>query len=481
MTQNVDTPERRFAARYTPSPIDDYAGNPLIEALPPILAFGDIEDQLSFYPELPTAEQLAQPAHHRFHYLARIRSLVVPLPEYVDFEPYISLMIRQGYITRNPLNDATWVSLFGNIMRPPGDCNGISNTQVAETILFSGISGTGKSTFIKRILSSYQQVIHHTINGKPLRQVTWLKVDCPSDATPISLCKNFLREIDRVLGSNYSAEVHSKFRKPDYLNLIGRVAATNYLGALILDEMQHINAAKSGGQDELLEQLSSLFDALQIPIIGIGTPPVTKIFERRLQNVRRSSSLGHHPFVRPASAEDESWKFFMKKLWEYQWLKASKKKRRLTETLSNAFYDHCQGITFFAVAMFTLCQYRLILDEVEHEVIDVDLLNDVANSELALLQPILQRIRSGELDALDRFDDELREEQIAELLNTPLATIAKKAKTNRRSNAKTKAKAPPTNYEDGDLRGLQYGDGGTTKSLKNKNLSPVSSGDYDPI
>lgn len=410
-----------YAAVYHDEQITDYMGNPLIEALPPELSQKQRMTQLQVRPPLPTAKELEQPAHHRFHYVGRIRDLVLPLPEYHLFEPHVSMMIRRGYLNRNPVSQTTWAKVWRTNVDRNENRQLPSNTTPAESILFCGLSGTGKSTFIKRILSSYPQIIQHTeYKGQPLRlrQISWIKVDCPRDATPIGLCKNFFAAMDRLLGTTYSQEVYSKYTAPDYMNLMGRIASNNFLGVLVLDELQNLSISKSGGEKGLLDQLAAMFEALEIPIIGIGTPRVTRIFEKKLQNVRRSASLGCQWFIRPESADEEAWKKFMSALWEYQWIP---RKANLTSKLSAAFFDHCQGITFFAIAMFTHCQYRLI-NEGDEDTIDTDLLDDIADNELRLLQPALAALRSKDARALENFEDLMLEAgELQSLLAIPIA------------------------------------------------------------
>lgn len=408
-----------FAAVYQAEEVTDYAGNPLIEALPRELTGHERNLLLERRPPLPTIEERNQAPHHRFHYVGRLRDLVLSLPEYVYFEPHVSMMIRRGYIARNPLSNSAWARVWRANLNLAAKRRLPSNSRPAETILFCGLSGTGKTTFITRLLSSYPQIIQHTeYHGQPLRlqQISWLKVDCPRDGTPIGLCKNFLASMDRLLGTTYSQEPYSRFTGTDYMNLMGRIASTHFLGVLVVDELQNLSIRKSGGEKGLLDQLAAMFEVLEIPIIFIGTPSVTKIFEKKLQNVRRSSSMGCQWFQRFDSDRDIHWDRFMKGLWEYQW---TTKQTKLTPKLRAAFYDHCQGITFFAIAMFTLCQYRLITDD-DGLAIDVHLLKDIAENELQLLQPALTALRSRDPRALEQFEDLMCEiEDVGGLLKIP--------------------------------------------------------------
>jgi len=394
-----------YAARYQDTPISDYAANPLIEALPPLLSPAEGIAFLERRPPLPTESELKLAPHYRLHFVGRIRDIVFSLPEYINFEPYVAMMIRQGYIARNPLANSTWARIWRSNLNSVEESRLPPHSKPAETMLFCGLSGTGKSTFITRLLSHYPQIIDHTeYKNEPmvLRQLSWIKVDCPKDGTPIGLCKNFFYAIDRVLGTKYSEQVYAKMTGPDYLILMGRIASNHFLGVLVVDELQNLSVRKSGGEKGLLDQLAAMFEALEIPVIYIGTPSVTRLFQKKLQNVRRSSSLGCHFFERPETSQDVHWVRFMEQLWEYQWTST---KTKLTETLIDIFFDHCQGITFFAIAMFTQCQFRLIADDEPTAKIDRALLKDISQRELLPLQPALTALRSNDPERLEAFED----------------------------------------------------------------------------
>jgi len=57
-----------------------------------------------------------------------------------------------------------------------------------------GVSGSGKSYMIDRILETYPQVIHHKeYDGKKLNlnQLVWLKVNCPENTLLSTFSTNY--------------------------------------------------------------------------------------------------------------------------------------------------------------------------------------------------------------------------------------------------------------------------------------------------
>ncbi len=90
-----------------------------------------------------------------------------------------SRMLRAGYVNRNPLTPGYWPQLTRTIdalqrRRQLGQIPHLTTTQGFSIV---GMSGVGKSTSVRRILSLYDQVILHARYGRKLFthvQVVWL-------------------------------------------------------------------------------------------------------------------------------------------------------------------------------------------------------------------------------------------------------------------------------------------------------------------
>ena len=64
----------------------------------------------------------------------------------------------------------------------------------------------GKSTAVEEILQLYPQVINHShyhAQDLTLRQIVWLKLDCPFDGSIKGLCLNFFQALDDLLQTDY--------------------------------------------------------------------------------------------------------------------------------------------------------------------------------------------------------------------------------------------------------------------------------------
>jgi len=80
----------------------DYAGNPLIEALPPALTTEQAMIGLAYYPHYDEAQRFA-PDHIRYHLIQNGLRFFAPLDIHLDLERRFSCLIRVGYTERNPL------------------------------------------------------------------------------------------------------------------------------------------------------------------------------------------------------------------------------------------------------------------------------------------------------------------------------------------------------------------------------------------
>ena len=83
-------------ATYLEPIIPNYQGNPLIEALPPIMTQDETAERLAFYPEYDE-EHRKMPAYLRLHLIQNTLQFFAPLPIHFDLKQRFSRMIRLGY------------------------------------------------------------------------------------------------------------------------------------------------------------------------------------------------------------------------------------------------------------------------------------------------------------------------------------------------------------------------------------------------
>src|SRR5690606_23943704 len=88
-------------AVYRPSTIADYAGNPLIEALPPYESDTEALEAVCWQPNFDPDER-AMPIAMRVGRLIELRNLMIPLDRHCEVLYTLNAMLRSGYVARAP-------------------------------------------------------------------------------------------------------------------------------------------------------------------------------------------------------------------------------------------------------------------------------------------------------------------------------------------------------------------------------------------
>jgi len=393
-------------AEYKEQVIPEYSGNPFIEALPPILSAEEAAEKLAFYPPYHPQERRLE-SHYRIHMVQRLFQIFQPLPVHLDLESRISRILRQGYLARNPLKPqfVQYLKNSDEIINKGIDGT-LENNKLFRTTAsgFSivGVSGMGKSTAINQVLRMYPQVILHSRYKETkfsVYQLVWLKLDCPFDGSIKGLCIEFFNKIDALLGTNYYTKfANGRYSVDHMVTAICKIAQNLGLGLLIIDEIQHLNEAKSGGEQRMLNFFVSLVNTIGLPIVLIGTPKALNVLQSQFRQARRGSGQGDMIWER--LNKDDIWQLLVDALWRYQW---TRKETPLTDEINDVLYEESQGIIDIAVKLYAMAQIRAIVSGKEE--ITPNLIRQVAKENLQLVQPMLQALKKGNLMEIAKYDD----------------------------------------------------------------------------
>lgn len=408
--------ETIIQAWYEDSPVLEYAGNPLIEAMPPIMSEEEAAERLAEIPPLPNDER-AMPKEVRLHCINRISHLVQPLPIHLELEAVVSSIIRSGYTGRNPMDAATWRHLHAISQRTASPTSTFNST--ASTFSLVGLSGMGKTTALKSVLRLLPQVIKHTrYRGRDLiqTQIVWLKLECPHNGSLAGLCQEFFRAVDAALGDDIHAYYYkSKRNEADLIPMMRQVAATYFIGAIFIDELQHLQVAKAASKDEMLNFFVNLINSIGVPVVFVGTNSMVNLFAHIVRNARRVSGQGVYDFKQPME-EDDTWDLLLSTMWEYQWVRNP---IPLSDELKSKIYDLTQGVTDFLSKLMILGQRYAIQSGKER--LDDQVFEHVASTKMKLLQPAIAALRSKDPKQMAIFEDLLPvDAQIAEMMEDRL-------------------------------------------------------------
>ena len=368
--------------------LPEHKGNPLIEALPPKINKSELIEELSFYP-IYDSEIRKKDDFIREEYLSRIDTLRQPLPEYIECFRLIESALKESYSSKNPFSPSTQNYLH---YLKPSDSYIIPHTgpfaPKGSAISLIGESGIGKSKMLTQILHYFPQVvIHKSYKEKDLRlkQLIWIKIECPHDASLRGLCHAILGEIDRAL----EVEDTTPERNIDtLLDQIERKVRSSFVGIIVIDEMQNLNIGKAGGAQKLLSFLLNLINRSGVPVLFCGNPDVAETFSDTFRNARRAESGGYISMDR---LSPEVWSIFCEELWILQWTNIE---TPLNNQLSERLYMLSCGIIDIAIRIYKKAQELVIGSS--NELITLEVLD--------MAYPIACPLTENELSKIRRND-----------------------------------------------------------------------------
>lgn len=399
----------KIRAIYRDTGVSAYMGNPFIEALPPLQESVDsataLRSSMTFHPE-----DLQKTRIVRAHNICRIANeFFQPLGAHMLLSERVSLMIRGGYVGRNPKTGDLQRHLQNGYERvQTGDLSTFRFEEAkstAQSMLLIGCSGSGKTTSLERTLQTYPQVIYHPEFN--FEQVVYLKVDCSHNGSLKEICLNFFRALDRALGTNYEKTYGLKRRNgiETLLALMAQTANAHALGLLVIDEIQHLSRSRSGGSEEMLNFFVTMVNTIGVPVMLIGTPKARDIFEADLRSARRGAGLGAifwEPMLQGhPDKPSQEWIAFTNNLWKLQLLQ--NRDVLLTDEIRAVWYELSQGVMDIVVKLFVLSQLRALA--LNKERITVGLLRQVYEDELKPVHPMLAALRSGIPERIAQYSD----------------------------------------------------------------------------
>lgn len=194
------------------------------------------------------------------------------------------------------------------------------------------------------------------------------------------------------------------------------VAGNHFLGVLVIDEIQRLSLAKSGGADMLLNFFVHLVNEIGVPVVLVGTYKALAVLSGEFSQMRRGTGQGD--LIWDRMPRDEQWEMFVRLLFRAQYTKKgfapddvenlSKKEqaKRPTyspQTLSEVLYEESQGITDLAVKIYMFAQERAI--DTKKETVTANIIRSVAKDKFGMLRDVLLALKYSNKEALARFED----------------------------------------------------------------------------
>lgn len=379
------------------------------------------------------ASERALPHDERKYAVLRLFEVSVPIRSQVDLVERVNMAIRQGYKARDPArgwhraqflasSSALSAIVSSRKQRSKGsnasraweddDPIGTAVAAVRENLpvlknaggngfALLGLPGLGKSTSTGVILDAIPQVIEQRI-GYYVKQLVWIKIDCPPAPTRRQFCQAAFQAMDLALGTDYIGDFYdAKGSNEDLVFRLQNLVVVHAVGLFVIDEIQNV-AFAAERPETFLNFFVNLVNRLGVPLMLIGTAEASPLLNAAFRLARRASGLGQPNWDRLHNGEE--WDDWLTEMWRYQW---TAEPTLLTPEISEAIYHESQGIVDIAVKLLMLAQMRAISrGEVGYsETLDAGLFHTIAEEEFALAKPLLDAVREGRMDVLEKVPD----------------------------------------------------------------------------
>ena len=354
-------------AFYHEQELIEFIGNPLIEALPPMVDPDVYPKLLMVLPDY-SEEDRNKKTVFRVAQLQRLSKIHVPTKQDSMLFLEINRCLRWSYVGRNPVP----FNEVKKFIEKKGEKLSAAQEKYLQTpagpiygFPVLGISGVGKTTSVENVLSLFPQVICHT-NYRSIEfkkeQLVWVKVDCPPDGTPRGLCSAILRGVDKAMNGNFTEQIlRNRMSKDVLLIKVSQLIQSLFLGVLVIDDIQNLCGAKENVSNELLNFMVSLANSLSIPVIMVGSPKILKLLQREFQQAKRASGEGEIR-MNLMARESFEWERFITTIWRYQY---TAKQVKLDQKMKNVFFDESVGNPFIAATLYKAVQDEAIINKSE--------------------------------------------------------------------------------------------------------------------
>jgi hypothetical protein len=379
--------------------LPQHVGNPLLEALPRFKASREMLAALGSFPPY-VADDRQKAAFLRMLSVLELSGFFIPMRKHFAVVEQMGLVIYEGYTHRNPATadyKKAQIEFYRQSIEGAIVPINLPKPSTAPSFSIFGVPGMGKSSIVERILNFYPQAIIHAEHH--FMQLVWLKVDCPLDGSLKQLLLSIVGQIDETLDTSHGDVLTRRTEVDKLVVQVAKVAAQHHLGVLVIDEIQNLLDAPGVGPAKMLNFFVTLSNEVKVPFVIVGTPKAQRMLEVMFREARRVSDKGAIQWDRMSNGEE--WKYFIGKLWPYQW---TANETKLTDELSNAMYLETQGITALAVRLYQLVQLTAIRGG-KKEMITKDLISRVASDNFGLLKKALEALRSGNPSKMKLFED----------------------------------------------------------------------------
>jgi len=396
--------------------LPEYAGNPLILALPPYRDRASMANIIREMYLVPYDSEVRKWSKEmRIMALSRIARNVIVLPVHIKLLEWIHVQIRQHY-HRAPTLGAPQNLQERYARQQTGSIEMLEEARQSHSssLAVIGLSGLGKSTAAILAVTQFPRVIiHEEFLGKPFRgaQIVYIYDTCPHNSSVGALCRSILGQVDAHLDMYYEVEMmNRRANTADYVDKVCRVLKHHAVGLLVIDEIQ--NALIKQEERQMLDLLVNMLNRQACPVLFLGTPETKLIAPKKSRLLRR---IGAHevcmdPFrkgARAKGAKDRD--FFLQAVTRLDFLP-----KPFTD--KNGVYDALMtvsaGIPAFITHAWTVTQYAGIVGK-NVDMVTPELVHAATREVFGMVKGLIKAVEKRDYKMLALIGDaalgELRE------------------------------------------------------------------------
>ena len=333
-------------------------GNPYLEALPDVLGKKEFERRMKSQPDFPRDISHLSPEERR-NRLSGLSQWFQPMDYMYTLYDMLHRAMVSTYRTKTVVESVKQMNDIYMDFRT-GKPRELTYSTQAYSGAVLGVPGIGKTSTIKRCLSTMPQVIvHQEYQGRKIyeKQINYLVVECPSDCSLKTLALNIFSAIDKAIGSEYlkQATYQRAMATSATTTKLKIICMNHHIGLIVIDEIQNAisTATKNKQIKPLIKFLVELTNETSTAICFCGTLEAEDVFLKQEHLKRRTRGFRLLPMK-----YDRTYRKFITELWEHQ---MTLQKAPLTEKLMKQMYDLSAGIPAYLVKIFEEAQIRSIL------------------------------------------------------------------------------------------------------------------------
>ena len=341
-------------------------GNPLIEAMKPILSEEDAYPVLAHLPIERDRDFLKQPLELRLEGLHDLRDVYIPTPEFVEAFGLIMRAIRRSYRYRDPRDPRVMRFLYELAeMEEPALLPRLSPTGGGSNgILLVGTTGVGKTSFVDRLVQyvSPQAIIHVTLGGRPCYwpQVVVFRIQAAETKTVAGIASAIAAQADALTGSRHKAQLRGKTNRGEVLVICCQILCSLMAGILIVEDLQLLKST-GGSATEILDFLANIMETTGIPVASVSTFRVKHVVKANTAVGSKLTAGGTREFF-PVPLGDD----FTHLIQTYWSLRVTTGGKTMPEWLPELAHHLTAGVRRFVREFFEYLFERMAIEEVNN-------------------------------------------------------------------------------------------------------------------